>query len=81
MDQKLTCRLIVKIRRHCFSRTENTKTLKSVFDSFSSVKVTALGHITQNTSAKNFLSITPKLMDKACKNDDLVGPLLNRKLT
>ena len=29
---------------------------------------TPLGHITQNTSVKNFLSITPELTEKECKN-------------
>ena len=50
--------------------TQDTKTLKTVVTSLTSVKILyiALGHITQKTSAENLLSIAPKLTEKACKN-------------
>ena len=52
--KKLTCRLIVKIWRHRLFMTQNIKTLKTGFNSFTSVKIfyTPLGHITQNISTK-----------------------------
>ena len=60
---KLTCRLIVKIWRHRFYRTQIIKALKTVFNSFTSVKIfyTPLGHITQNISAKKLFKYNARI--------------------
>ena len=52
----------INLQTHCQNfeaslfKTQNRKLLKSVFNSFISVKIfyIPIGHITQNTSAKNF---------------------------
>ena len=65
----------IKLQTNCQSseasvfRTQNIKTLKTVFNSLTSVKIfyTPLGHITQNISTKNFVRIPPDWKKKSCK--------------
>ena len=66
-----------------FYDTKYKNVKKTVLNSFTSVKIfyTPLGHITQNTSAKNFYNITPELTEIACKSWRHICQLWNRKMT
>ena len=57
---------MVKVVRHRFFRTQNIKTLKTVFNSFTSVKIfyTPLGHITQNISTKKLCKNSARLEEE-----------------
>ena len=57
---------------------------KIVFNSFTSVNIfyTPLGHITHKASKKISLKFNAKIDGESMlRTDDILGPLLNRKLT